>query len=80
MGCSNSKRPAAQSGAERPKMNQNMRIHGSHNEHHLELRRNEKASQVKVVAGVHQLKKVYDIDRHVLGKGAFGKVYKGVDR
>ena len=33
-----------------------------------------------VTAGVHQLKMQYDIDRHVLGKGAFGKVYKGVDK
>ena len=29
---------------------------------------------------MHQLKQVYDIDRHVLGKGAFGKVYKGTDK
>ena len=33
-----------------------------------------------MTAGVTQLKQVYDIDRHVLGKGAFGKVYKGTDK
>ena len=33
-----------------------------------------------VVAGVHQLKQTYDIDKSIVGKGAFGKVYKGVDK
>ena len=78
MGCFNSK--TVGSGKHAPKMNPSMRIVGSHHEHHLHLKKAEKASQVHVTAGVHQLKKVYDIDRHVLGKGAFGKVYKGVDR
>ena len=40
----------------------------------------EKASSVKVTAGVHQLKLQYDIDRKLLGKGAYGKVYKGTDK
>ena len=40
----------------------------------------ERASDVKVLAGAHQLKKQYNVDMHVLGKGAFGKVYKGVDK
>ena len=57
-----------------------MIIQGSHEEHHLNLLEEEKASKVKVRLGVHDLKKYYTIDRHVLGKGAFGKVYKAVDK
>ena len=57
-----------------------MKIQGSNHEHHLELKEGEKASQVRISHGVHQLKQVYEIDRHVLGKGAFGKVYKGIDK
>ena len=33
-----------------------------------------------VLAGVHQLKQAYDIDKAIVGKGAFGKVYQGVDK
>ena len=43
-------------------MNQSMKIVGSHHEHHLHLKKGEKASQVHVTAGVHELKKVYEID------------------
>jgi serine/threonine protein kinase len=57
-----------------------MRISGSHAERHIELKETEKASKVEVLAGVHQLKNTYNIDRTVLGKGAFGKVFKAVDR
>ena len=53
---------------------------GSHEEHHIALKYNEKASQVKIHANLAQLKAQYDIDTHVLGKGAFGKVYKAVDK
>ena len=57
-----------------------MTIGGTHKEHHIRVKQHEKASQVHVTAGVHQLKQVYDIERNVLGKGAFGKVYKGTDK
>ena len=53
---------------------------GSHDEHHLKLNKVEKASNVHVMAGVHQLKQQYDVGKSLLGKGAFGKVYKGTDR
>ena len=33
-----------------------------------------------VLAGVHQLKQTYEIDKTIVGKGAFGKVYQGVDK
>ncbi len=78
MGCINAKQkgdPGKQRRQERA-----LKIAGSHHEHHLKLNNPEKASSVKVSAGVTQLKQVYDIDRHVLGKGAFGKVYKGTDK
>ena len=61
-------------------LNDNRRIVGSHEEHHLKVIDGEKASQVRVQAGLHQLKQVYNVDRNVLGKGAFGKVYKASDR
>eukprot|EP00354_Favella_ehrenbergii_P006723 CAMPEP_0170474196 /NCGR_PEP_ID=MMETSP0123-20130129/15999_1 /TAXON_ID=182087 /ORGANISM="Favella ehrenbergii, Strain Fehren 1" /LENGTH=65 /DNA_ID=CAMNT_0010743769 /DNA_START=81 /DNA_END=278 /DNA_ORIENTATION=+ len=48
---------------------------GSHEEYHINLKYNEKASQVKIHANLAQLKAQYDINTHVLGKGAFGKVY-----
>ena len=50
-------------------------IKGSHDEHHIKLKQAEKASDVHVMAGVHQLKQAYDIDKSIVGKGAFGKVY-----
>ena len=77
MGCVNSKtsKPNKSTRDERA-----LRITGSHHEHHLKIKDPEKASSVRVTAGVTQLKHVYDIDRHVLGKGAFGKVYKGTDK
>ena len=79
MGCFESKPDKARK-PHAPKMNAKMKIAGSHYEHHVKMKEGEKASTVKVKAGVHQLKQQYDIDRHVLGKGAFGKVYKGTDR
>ena len=53
---------------------------GSHEEHHIQLKYNEKASQVKIHANLAQLKAQYDIETKVLGKGAFGKVYRAVDK
>mgnify|MGYP001255048537 CR=1 FL=1 len=55
-------------------------IRGSHEEHHIKLKDAEKASQVHVVAGVHQLKQTYDIDKSIVGKGAFGKVNLAIHR
>ena len=77
MGCVNSKTTKPK---ESLRDKRKMQIAGSHHEHHLKIKDPEKASTVRVTAGVTQLKQVYDIDRHVLGKGAFGKVYKGTDK
>ena len=57
-----------------------MQIMGSHKEEHISVRVREKASKVKVHAGLAQLKQQYNIDYNVLGSGAFGKVYKAVDK
>ena len=59
------------------KQESSMLIQGSHDEHHLALKSNEKPSNVTVEAGIHQLKQQYIIDKKCLGKGAFGKVYRG---
>ena len=66
MGCLSSKNSKKQ---------QALLIKGSHDEHHIKLKQAEKASDVHVMAGVHQLKQAYDIDKSIVGKGAFGKVY-----
>lgn len=71
MGCLSSKKSQKQ---------QALLIKGSHDEHHIHLKQAEKASEVHVLAGVHQLKQAYDIDKTIVGKGAFGKVYQGVDK
>ena len=47
MGCFNTKNKR-----NRIKLNESMRIIGSHTEHHLDFVVNEKASNVKVTAGV----------------------------
>lgn len=57
-----------------------MKIGGSHTEYHVKLNPTEKASKVTIFAGVKDLKAQYTIDREVLGKGAFGEVYKAVDK
>ena len=54
--------------------------HGSHEEHHVVMKYNEKASQVKIHANLAQLKAQYEIETKVLGKGAFGKVYRATDK
>ena len=76
MGCFQTKEAKKEDQARKRKL----RILGSHSEHHLKMNSIEKQSNVKVLAGVHQLKLQYEIDRNVLGKGAFGEVYKGVDK
>ena len=76
MGCINSNQAKQAKNARRKFM-----IQGSHAEHHLKMNSMEKPSSVSVKAGVHQLKSQYNIDQvNVLGKGSFGKVYKGTDR
>ena len=57
-----------------------MLISGSHDEKHLKLKPTEKASEVPVHAGINDLRRQYNIDRRVLGKGSFGEVFKAVDK
>ena len=51
MGCLKSK-----NGSKNHMTDQEMLIKGNHEEHHLHLNKQEKASTVHVIAGVHQLK------------------------
>ena len=77
MGCFQSKTKTSK---QKREVLQKMRLQGSHIEHHLKLNSIEKASSVAITANVNSLKQQYDIDKKVLGKGAFGEVYKAQDK
>jgi len=57
-----------------------MAIIGSHKEEHVEMRWVRKPSEVHSSVGFKQLRKLYSIDKNMLGSGSFGKVYRATDK